>query len=132
VPHTLVVYRPGRRADDALRRLVEAAQRRGGRLTVLTPLAQEPEDRRCCDTRSVMWNEICRDLARENLARARNAVAGDDAVELGVLPFAGRSLADAVIREAVAREADEVALAAALGPLERLRLRRRSPVPVRA
>jgi hypothetical protein len=132
VPHTLVVYRPGGRADGALRRLAQAAHRRGGRLTVLTPLAQEPEDRLCCDTRSVMWNEICRDLARANLAQARDTIAGDDAVELGVLPFPGHSLADAVIREAVAREADEVALAAALGPLERLRLRRRSPVPVRS
>jgi hypothetical protein len=131
VPHTLVVYRPGARADDALRRLAEATREGGGRLTVLTPLAQEPEDGGCCDTRSVMWNEICRDLARANLARARSAVAADDAMELGVLPFAGRRLADAVIREVVAREADEVALAASLGPLESLRLRRRSPVPVR-
>jgi hypothetical protein len=132
VSHTLVVYRPSRRADGALRRLAEVARERGGRLTVLTPLAQESEEGGCCDTRSVMWNEICRDLARANLARARTAVAADDALELGVLPFAGRWLADAVIREAVARDADEVALAVSIGPLERLRLRRRSPVPVRA
>jgi len=132
VPHTLVVYRPGPRADSALRELAESAHGGGIRLTVLTPLAQESEQRGCCDTRSVMWNEICRDLARENLARAKRAVAAEDGMEFGVLPFAGHGLADAVIREAVAREADEVALVARLGPLERRRLRRRSPVPVRA
>jgi hypothetical protein len=132
VSHTLVVYRPGQHADGRLRRLAEAARESGGRLTVLTPLAQEPERRGCCDTRSVMWNEVCRDLAQASLAKARRAFAADDQVEVGVLPFPGRRLADAVIREAVAREADEVALAASLGPLERRRLRRRSPVPVRA
>jgi hypothetical protein len=88
----------------------------------------------CCDRRSVFWNEVCRDLARGALASAWKAVDGDEAVELDMLPLAGRRRADAVAREALARRADEIVLVdprrSGLGRLERRRLRRRSPVPV--
>jgi hypothetical protein len=132
--HTLVVYQPSERADAALRQVAEEAAESGGRITVLTLMAQEPEGRGCCDTRSVLWNDVCRGLARDDLSTARLAVEGNEAVDLGVLPFSGRGAARAVIREAVDREADAIVLAdpraIPLGPLERRRLRRGSPVPV--
>jgi hypothetical protein len=96
-------------------------------------VAQEPEDPGCCDTRSVLWNEISRDLGREHLSRAALAVtAGREDVKLAAVHFSGRRIADAVVREALERDADEVLLAGApLGRLARRRLRRISPVPVR-
>jgi hypothetical protein len=131
--HRLVVYGPSERADAALRQLARAAVDRGDRVTVLALTAREPEDRRCCDTRSVLWNEISADLAREDLARAARAAGAP--VECRVLSFPGRGAADAVAREALARGADEIVLAdpraGGLGRLARRRLRRLSPVPVR-
>jgi hypothetical protein len=83
----------------------------------------------------VLWNDVSRGLAHQDLSRARLAVEDDETVELGLLPFSGRRAASAVIRAALARGASEVVLAdpraVPLGPLERRRLRRDSPVPVR-
>lgn len=132
--HTLVVYGASPRADSTLQGLADTALDDGGRLTVLSLVVQEPEANGCCDTRSVMWNEVQRGIARENLARARLAVDDRPAVELDVVAFSGRRAADVVIREAVARSADLIVLAdsrsAPIGALERRRLRRKSPVPV--
>jgi hypothetical protein len=134
--HTLVVYGASPRADAALRALAETAVADGGRLTVLSLVVQEPEANGCCDTRSVMWNGVLREIAREHLARARLAVEDHPAVELHAVAFSGRRAADVVIREAVARGADAIALADAravrIGVLQRRRLRRKSPVPVSA
>jgi bifunctional N-acetylglucosamine-1-phosphate-uridyltransferase/glucosamine-1-phosphate-acetyltransferase GlmU-like protein len=133
--HTLVIYRPSPLADATLRQLAQAASEGGARMTVLTLVVQEPEERGCCDTRSVLWNDVSRGLAHQDLSRARLAVEDDETVELGLLPFSGRRAASAVIRAALARGASEVVLAdpraVPLGPLERRRLRRDSPVPVR-
>jgi hypothetical protein len=105
-------------------------------VTAVRLVAQEPEVQGCCDTRSVLWNEICRDLAREDLARARRAVEGHEGVHLDVVLFSGRRPDRVVVREALARDADEVILAdpraTRLGRLARRRLRRTSPVPVRS
>ncbi len=132
--HTLVVYGASPRADAALRALTRAAAEHGGRITVLSLVVEEPESRRCCDTRSVLWNDFSRGFAHEDLSRAALAVEGDQVVELDLLPFSGRRAADAVIREALARDADEIVFAdlraTAIGPLDRRRLRRNSPVPV--
>ena len=125
------MYGPSARADAALRQLAE----RGGRVTAVRLVAQESEAQGCCDTRSVLWNEICRDLAREDLARARLAVEGHAGVQLDFVLFSGRRPDQVVVREALARDADEVVLAdpraTPLGRLARRRLRRTSPVPVR-
>ena len=133
--HTLVVYGPSARADAALRQLAETSSERGGRVTAVKLVAQESEARGCCDTRSVMWNEISRDLAREALARARLAVEGHEGVHLDVVLFSGRRADEVVVREALARDADEVVLAdprvTPLGRIALRRLRRTSPVPVR-
>jgi hypothetical protein len=130
-PHTLVVYGASARADAALRRLAVA----GRRVTAVRLVAQESDARGCCDTRSVLWNEICRNLAHEDLRRARLAVEGHQGVHLDLVLFSGRRPDEVVVREALARDADEVVLAdprsTPLGRLARRRLRRASPVPVR-
>jgi len=130
--HTLVVYGASDRADAALGRLARAAVKRGDRVTVLSLAPREPDSRGCCDTRSVLWNKVCADLAREDLTRAAHAAGAG--IESGVVHFPGRGAADAVVREAVARGADEIVLAdprvGGLGRLARRRLRRISPVPV--
>jgi hypothetical protein len=132
--HTLVLYGPSARADNALRQVTEAARKAGGRVTVLSLAPHEPESSGCCDRRSVLWNEVCRDLARDDLASASKALNGDETVELDVLALSGRRRADAVAREALTRRADEIVLVdpqtSGLGRLERRRLRRRSAVPV--
>jgi hypothetical protein len=106
------------------------------RVTVLTLVAEERPLRGCCDTRSVLWNEICRDLARDDLARAARAMDDPAEVDFDMLVVHGRGAVRAVAGEALARGADEIVLAdprsSGLGPLERRRLRRRSPVPVSA
>jgi hypothetical protein len=128
--HTLVVYMPSPRADAALREVGRTSSARGGRVTVLRLVVQEPESRGCCDTRSVLWNGISRELAREDLTTARLALECDPAVDVEAVAYEGRRAAAAVIREALARDVDEVLLAAPLGLIERRRLRRESPVPV--
>ena len=134
--HTLVLYRRSARADEALRSLCLAASLRGSVVTMLALAAEERPSSRCCDTRSVMWNQICRDLARDDLARAAQVVEDQAKVDFDVLVAPGRQAVDAVTREALARGADEIVLAdptaSGLGRLERRRLRRRSPVPVSA
>jgi hypothetical protein len=75
-PHTLVVYGASPRADAALRAVVEAASDHDGRLTVVAMVAQEPESNRCCDTRSVLWNDVVRGLAAEDLDRAVGSGSG--------------------------------------------------------
>ena len=133
-PHSLVLYGHSARADEALRQLAETSSRHGGRVTILRLVAQESEAQGCCDTRSVLWNEISRDLAREDLAKARLAVEGHEDVHLEILLFSGRRPEEVVVREALARKADEVVLADArvtpLGRFARRRLRRLSPVRV--
>ena len=109
--HTLVIYRASQRADAALRELARAARQRARRLTVLALAVEEPVGRGCCDTRSVLWNGIQRDLAEEDLTRARMAVDDASEVELGVLVHAGRRVAEAIEDEARRRGADEVVIA---------------------
>ena len=132
--HTLVLYRSGDRADAALRSLCERARAGASRVTVIALARQEAPRNGCCDTRSVLWNEVCRDLATEHLSRASRAVGDQAGVEFEVLAAADRNVVDAIAREALARGADEIVLAdplgSGLGGRERRRLRRRSPVPV--
>lgn len=87
------------------------------------------------DTRSVLWNEISVDLAREDLTKAALAINGCDGVELDTLVCSGRHVSDGLVQEAIDRGADELMLAdpraSGLGRLERRRLRHRCPVPLR-
>ena len=134
--HTLVVYRPSARADYALQSVCSAAREHGGRVTVLALAAQERPSSRCCDTRSVLWNAVCRDFAHDYLARAAHVVAPDLDVRFGVLAAPVGQAVDTLTREASARGAHEIVLAdpraSGLTRFERRRLRRSSPVPVTA
>lgn len=134
--HTLVVYRPSARADEALRGLCVAARDHGDRVTVLALAAEERPSSRCCDTRSVLWNGVCRDFARHHLARAAEVVGPHTGVAFGVLAARVGRAVDTLAREAGARGADEIVLAdpraSGLTRFERRRLRRSSPVPVSA
>ena len=126
--HTLVVYRPSARADDTLRSLCAVAREHGDRITVLAVAAEERESSGCCDTRSVLWNQVCRDFAREYLARAAQVVGTHHGnVEFGVLGTRAGRAVDGLVREASARGADEIVLAdpraSGLGWFERRRLR---------
>ena len=111
VAHTLVIYRASERADAVLRDLAREARERGGRVTVLALAAEEATGHGCCDTRSVLWNEIVRGFAEEDLARARMAVDLAAEVELDVLVHGGRRISEAVEEEARRRGADEIVVA---------------------
>lgn len=132
--HTLVVYRSSDRADSALHSLCQRARDGASRVTVVALARQEDPRNGCCDTRSVLWNRVCRDLANEDLARASRAVGNQAGVEFEVLAAPDRKVVDAIEREALSRGADEIVLAdprgSGLGGLERRRLRRRSVTPV--
>ena len=101
---------------------------------MLALVAEEDTSKGCCDTRSVLWNEICRDVARDDLAKAARAVDREADVDFDMLVVRGRGAVDTVAGEALARGADEIVLvdppSSGLGRFERRRLRRRSPVPV--
>ena len=128
----LVLYRSSERADAMLRAICE----RISRVTVVALARQEPEERGCCDTRSPLWNRMCRELASEDLSSARRAVADPEAVDFLMLLTPARDAPGALAREAVTREADEIVIAdprgSGLGRLELWRLRRSSSVPVRS
>jgi hypothetical protein len=109
--HTLVVYRPSARADRALLGLCEAAREQGGRVTVLALAAEERPSRHCCDTRSVLWNRVCRDFARDHLKRAAHVVGADPNVDFGVLSARVGRAVDTLTDEASARGADDIVLA---------------------
>jgi hypothetical protein len=132
--HSLVVYKTSARADDTLRSLWLAAREQDRRVTVLALAAEERTSSGCCDTRSVLWNRICRDLAQEHLARAAQVVDRDPQVDFGVLVTRGGRVSETLAGEALARGADEIVLAdprtSGLGRFELRQLRRSSPVPV--
>jgi hypothetical protein len=134
--HSLVLYRPGTRADDTLRRLCLAAREQGRRVTVLALAPEERPPKGCCDTRSVLWNRICRELAGDHLASAAELVDRHRGVDFGILVARAGRADEALASEALARGADEIVLAdpraSGLGRLELRRLRRRSPVAVSA
>ena len=117
-----------------LRSVCQRARDGASRVTVVVLARQEFPRSGCCDTRSVLWNEVCRDLANEDLSRASGAVGDQTGVEFDVLAAPARKVVDAIEREALARGADEIVLArgSGLGGLERRRLRRRSAIPITA
>ena len=134
--HTLVLYRSGERADIALRALCRRALDGGALVTVVSLARQEDARSGCCDTRSVLWNKVCRDLATEDLSRASRAIGKQAGVEFGIVNAPDRKVADSIAREALTLGADEIVLAdprsSGLGRRELRRLRRSSAVPVSA
>jgi hypothetical protein len=104
---SLVVYAASERGDAALREAVRA----GGDVTVVALAPVEGSDRQCCDTRSVYWNGVQRELAMSELARARLAVEDADGVTLEVLGYDVLHPVDAIVRRAAAAGADRIVLA---------------------
>jgi hypothetical protein len=134
--HTLVLYRSSDRADAGLRSACQRARDGASRVTVVALARQEDPRNGCCDTRSVLWNRVCRELANEDLSRASRAVGNQAGVEFEVLEAPARNVVDAITREALTRGADEIVLAdprgSGLGGFERRRLRRLSAIPISA
>ncbi len=120
--HVLVAYEPSRSGEDAVRRAAELAAESGARLTVVTVAVSEPTDRKCCDTRSVYWNGVLRELARDELSRAVVAVGSDADAEFRVI--SGRSVPSAIAEEAERCEADVVIVGRERGLLPWTRTRR--------
>ncbi len=134
--HTHVLYRSSDRADTALRSQCQRAREGASRVTVNAMARQEAPRNGCCDMRSVLWNEVCRGLANEDLRRASRAIRNHAGVEFEMLAAPDRKVVDAIAREALTRGADEMVVAdtrrSGLGGLELRRLRRRSAVPIGA
>jgi len=124
-----VIYAATPRGDAVLRDLT----RIGTPLTVVSLARVEPTNRPCCDTRSVFWNGVQRELAEAELARAR--LTAEEAT-LAVLPVPVLRTVEAIVRRAAALGAERIVLADArgsgLGRRAVRRLRRRSAVPVEA
>jgi hypothetical protein len=127
---SLVVYAASARGDAALREAVRA----GGQLTVVALAPVERSDRQCCDTRSVYWNGVQRELATSQLARARLVLEDADGVTLEVLGYDVLRPADAILRRAAAAGADRIVLTdprrSGLGRRALRRLRRSPDVAV--
>lgn len=83
--HILVLYENSRRGAAAIQQAAELAVRTNALLTVVAVAVTEPEDTRCCDTRAVYWNGVVRELAVEDLARARALLGADTAAEFKVV-----------------------------------------------
>jgi hypothetical protein len=132
--HTVVIYRASERADAMLAELAQRAADGADRLTVLVLAVEEPTSKGCCDTRSVLWNEVQRRFAQDELARARIAANGCARVEFAVVTHNGRRAASVVADEARRRGADEIVLAdsrsSGLTRRQRRRLRADSVVPL--
>jgi hypothetical protein len=94
----LLVYAPSARGDAALR----DALRSGEPVAVVALAPEERPKRACCGIQSTYWNGVQRELAEQELTRARLAVedAPSDAVTLGVLPFEVRHPEQAIAQHA--------------------------------
>jgi hypothetical protein len=101
--HTLVLYRSSDRADTALRSLCQRARDGASHVTVVALARQEEARNGCCDTRSVLWNKVCRELANEDLSRASRAVGNQASVEFEVLAAPDRQAPFQLARSAGGR-----------------------------
>jgi nucleotide-binding universal stress UspA family protein len=111
--HILVLCENSRRGARALQRAAAEAEQTNARLTVVTVVVTEPENVGCCDTRAVYWNGVVRDLAAEDLDRARSLLGAGTAAEFKVLT--GRSVLAALALEAQRSGADMVVLPSGRG-----------------
>jgi nucleotide-binding universal stress UspA family protein len=111
----LVLYENSRRGAAALEQAAALAAREDALLTVVVVVVAvtEPEDAKCCDTRAVYWNGIVRELAAEDLGRARALLRGGTAAEFKVV--AARSIPTALAIEAQGSRADMILVPSARG-----------------
>ena len=106
--HILVHYVNSRRGATVLRQAAEFAAQVGAQLTVVVVAVTEPEDKRCCDTRAVYWNGVVRELAAEDVVRARALLGADTAAEFTVVTE--RSVTEAMALEVRRSEADVIVM----------------------
>jgi nucleotide-binding universal stress UspA family protein len=109
----LVLYENSRRGAAALEQAAALAAREDALLTVVVVAVTEPEDSRCCDTRAVYWNGIVRELAAEDLGRARTILRGGTGAEFKVVT--ARSIPTALAIEAQRSRADMILVPSARG-----------------
>ena len=102
--HILVLYENSRRGAAAVRR----AAAEPARLTVVTVAVAESEAASCCDIRTGYWNGVVRELAAEDLDRARSLVGDTTTTAFKVL--IGPSVLAALTLEAERSGADLVVL----------------------
>ena len=110
--HVLILYENSRRGAAAVRQAAAAAPA-DARMTVVTVAVTESEGARCCDTRAGYWNGVVRELAGEDLDRARSLVGGGRAAEYKVLT--GPSVLAALTLEARRSRADTVVVPSGRG-----------------
>jgi nucleotide-binding universal stress UspA family protein len=109
----LVLYENSRFGAAALDQAATLAAREGALLAVVVVAVTEPEDARCCDTRAGYWNGIVRELADEDLGRARALLRGSTAEEFRVVT--ARSIPTALAIEAQRFRADMILVPSARG-----------------
>ena len=83
--HVLVLYERSRRGAAAIEQAAETAARTDARLTVVAVAVIERANARCCDTRAGYWNQVVRELAADDLDRARSLVGDRASVTFKVL-----------------------------------------------
>ena len=76
VAHVLALFNGSAAGERALADATDAAREADAELTVLV-LAAIEEPSRCCNLQTTSWNREMRQLAREELERARQLVADD-------------------------------------------------------
>ena len=122
----LVVYDASAHGDALLRETARDASLHGEHLSVAALAYREPVRVRCCNFQSGYWNGVQRELAENELGRARLAVEDSPSVDLRVVPYEGFGEADAIAAEAVSLGASRIVVAARLGRRALRRLRRLS------
>jgi nucleotide-binding universal stress UspA family protein len=102
--HILVLCENSRRGAAALQSAADEAARANARLTVIAVAVTEREHAGCCDRRSGYWNGVVRELAAEDLDRARSAIGAVTTAEFKVVTE--RSVLAGVALEARRSRAD--------------------------
>ena len=111
--HILVLCENSPRGAAAIQQAAELAARADARLTVVAVAVTESEDKGCCDTRSVYWNGVVRELAARDLDRARSLVGAGAAAEFRLV--IERSDAAALALEAQRSAADMIVVPSTRG-----------------
>ena len=85
----LVVYGASAHGDALLRETARDASLHGEHLSVAALAYREPVRVRCCNFQSGYWNGVQRELAENELGRARLAVEDSPSVDLRVVAYEG-------------------------------------------
>ena len=88
--HVLALFDGSRAGERAISEATDLAREAGARLTILT-LAAVEEPSRCCNMQTTSWNRDMRELAREELDRARSLLTVDVDAEFVIREGRGRS-----------------------------------------